>query len=155
MADAVQRLKYAGRSDLARPLGEALASSCHAYAGLVDAVVAIPLHQDRLRERGFNQSALLAGPVARALGVPLRGGALRRVRPTVAQASLPREDRLANVRGAFRAGPRVGKRGRGLGRVLLVDDVRTTGATLASAAMALLDAGVPRVYTLALARADG
>jgi len=144
LAEAVLALKYAGRTELAAPLGRLLAQAAVPYAGKVDEVVPLPLHRGRLRERGFNQSALLARPVARALGVPLVTHRLRRVRPTPAQASLPREGRLANVRGAFAARA-------GAPRVLLIDDVRTTGATLTAAAEALLDAGALRVYALALA----
>jgi ComF family protein len=149
MADAIQRLKYAGRSELARPLGALLADYAIAFGGCVDRVVAVPLHPSRLRERGFNQSALLARPVANALGVPLDPHWLARVRPTRDQAGLAREERSHNLRGAFVA------RGARAQRVLLVDDVRTTGATLAEAAEALLRAGCAHVHTLALARASG
>src|SRR5262249_44652065 len=101
-----------------------------------------------LRARGFNQATLLAHPVARMLVVPLRIDWLSRVRETSPQAELPSAKRLLNVRGAFRA-----KRGVE-GRVLLIDDVRTTGATLAECARALLDAGVAEVHSLVLARAE-
>lgn len=148
LAEALQRFKYAGRSELARPLGAMLASCALAYAGRVDCVAPVPLHPARLRSRGFNQSALLARPVARALGVPLAARALRRVRPTLDQAGLAREDRGQNVRGAFGADRRAPG-----ARVLLIDDVRTTGATLAEAADALLRGGCERVHPLALARA--
>jgi ComF family protein len=144
LADAIGRLKYAARSDLVPALGELLARASLAYAGAVDVVIPMPLFPRRLRERGFNQSALLARYAARALGVPLRVDVLRRVRDTATQAGLSREARAANVRGCFRA--------RALGqRVLLIDDVRTTGATLESAAQALRSAGAPDVVTLALA----
>ena len=147
MASAVQRLKYGRRSELARPLGLLLARYALGFAGRVDCVLPVPLHPARLRARGFNQSALLARPVARALGVRFDPWGLRRVRPTLDQAALAREDRGQNVRGAFVAGvPRPAE------RVLLIDDVRTTGATLAEAADALLRAGCAQVHTLALAR---
>jgi ComF family protein len=144
LADAITRLKYAGRSDLMPALGGLIAEAALAYAGAVDVVVPMPLFPRRLRERGFNQSALLGRYAARALGVPLRVDVLRRVRDTAPQAGLSREARAANVRGCFRA--------RALcERVLLIDDVRTTGATLESAAQALRAAGAPEVVTLALA----
>jgi ComF family protein len=149
VADAITRVKYARRADLARPLGALLAREALAYAGRVDRVVSMPLHPERLRARGFNQSALLAAPVARALGVPLDATALCRVRPTLEQAGLPRARRADNVRAAFRAYARV----RGA-RVLLIDDVRTTGATAAEAGIALLDAGCEEVAMLALAQAE-
>lgn len=149
LAEAICRLKYGGRTDLAGALGRRLADLCAGYAGEVDVVMPLPLHAERLRERGFNQAALLARPVARTLGLALDARSLRRVRPTAVQASLPRPRRLDNVRGAF-----VARASTRPARVLLIDDVRTTGATLASAADALLASGHPRVYTLALARAE-
>jgi ComF family protein len=149
LGEAICRLKYAGRTDLAGMLGRKLCDACDPYAGDVDVVMPLPLHPARLRERGFNQAALLARPVARMLGVALDARSLVRIRPTAVQASLPRPRRLDNVRGAFAA--RVPPRPT---RVLLIDDVRTTGATLASAADALLAVGYPRVFTLALARAE-
>ena len=150
LADAVLRLKYGRRTELAPGLGALLAEAALAYAGAIDRVLPLPLHRARLRERGFNQSTLLAQPVARALGVPLDTSSLVRVRPTHDQASLPRASRAENVRGAFAA-----RRTLASQRVLLIDDVRTTGATLAAAAEALLAAGCTRVSTLALARAEG
>jgi ComF family protein len=150
MADAICRLKYGGRTELAPILGRLLADAALPHAGCIDRVVPLPLHSVRLRERGFNQSALLAGPVARALGVRLDVRSLVRVRPTCDQASLPRAHRADNVRGAFAV---VGRHGEG--RVLLIDDVRTTGATLAAAAQTLLEGGFAEVSTLALARAEG
>jgi ComF family protein len=148
IAAAIQRLKYAGRGELARPLGSLLADFALVFAGRVDRVVPVPLHPRRLRARGFNQSALLARPVATALGVPLDARALARVRPTRDQAALSREARSHNLRGAFCV-----RRGQRADRVLLIDDVRTTGATLAEAADALVRGGCAQVHTLALARA--
>jgi ComF family protein len=150
LADAIARLKYAGRTEIARVLAAPLAGAAPLYAGTVDCVLPLPLHVARLRERGFNQSALLSRPVARALGVPLDTSSLVRVRPTREQASLPRDERAENVRGAFSV-----RRALGGQRVLLIDDVRTTGATLAAAADALERAGCIDVKTLALARAEG
>ena len=146
IADAIAELKYAGRTELAPLLGRLLAQAALPYAGVVQCVIPMPLFPRRLRERGFNQSALLGAHVARALGVPLHVDRLRRVRDTAVQAGLTREARMANVRAAFVSRP-VRE------RVLLIDDVRTTGATLASAARALCAAGAPEVITLALAAA--
>lgn len=148
MADAIARLKYGGRTDLAPALGQLLASAALPYAGRVDCVIALPLFPRRLHARGFNQSALLARYAADALGVPLDSRVLWRVRDTAVQAGLTRERRISNVRGAFRARPIAA-------RVLLIDDVHTTGATLASAASALEAAGCPEVIALALAAAAG
>jgi ComF family protein len=147
LADALRRLKYGKRPDLARALGRILAEAAMMYVGKVDRVVPIPLHPRRLRDRGFNQSTLLAAPVARALGVALDVGALRRGRMTRDQPGLRRHERLANVHAAFVARPQTG-------RVLLIDDVRTTGATLSAASSALLAAGCLEVRSLAMAMAD-
>jgi ComF family protein len=107
--------------------------------------VAVPLHRVRLRERGFNQSALVAREIARGLGVPL-GPALVRTRATRSQTVLSREERAKNVAGAFRAESACAGR-----RVLLVDDVVTTGATFRAAAGALLTSGALSVSCLAIA----
>ncbi len=149
IAAAIQGLKYRECTDLAATLGALLATAAAPYAGRIEGVVPMALHPRRLRARGFNQAALLAGPVARGLGVPLLVGRLKRVRDTATQAGLSRVDRSRNLSGAFVG---VGD-GRGE-RVLLIDDVRTTGATLAAAAEALLRSGHSLVMTLALARAD-
>jgi ComF family protein len=149
LADGIKRLKYGHRTELGAGLGALLAEAALPYAGMVDCVIALPLHPTRLRDRGFNQSVLLARPVARALGADLDLTSLRRVRPTRDQASLQRAQRVDNLRGAFAV---VGRSQRG--RALLIDDVRTTGATLAAAAACLLEAGFAEVRTLALARAD-
>ena len=147
MADAIRHFKYASRSELARDLAPYLVEAALGHAGTVDAVVPMPLHPAKLRARGWNPSTLLAWPVARALGVPLRDHWLRRVRPTVVQAGLSRAQRVRNVRGAF-AAKEVPP-----ARVLLIDDVRTTSATLDEAARSLTARG-HHVYTLALAWAE-
>ena len=146
---AIHRLKYGDRPDLARPLGSWLAQ-CARAQGLRPALVApVPLHPARLAERGFNQAALLAQPVAVAMEAPLRARALVRVRPTRAQATLGAADRGPNVAGAFRVGRPSMVQGRS---VLLVDDVATTGATLGACATALVAAGASNVAALVLAR---
>ena len=111
------------------------------------AVVPVPLHPARLRERGFNQAELLAGPVAKALGVPCLQAAMRRL-GIEAQAGLHADARRHNVVGAFVPGPE-----RVWGKVLLVDDVFSTGATAGACARALLAAGADQVIVLTLARA--
>ncbi|MDA0271522.1 MAG: ComF family protein [Chloroflexi bacterium] len=111
-------------------------------------VTAIPLARRRERQRGYNQAGRAALAIAEALGASYRPRLLRRVRATAPQASLTREQRLSNVAGAFalrRVPPE---------RVLVVDDVTTTGATLSSAAEVLRAAGAVRVYAIALARED-
>lgn len=147
MATAILRLKYEERPDLGPRLGLAMVTVADHARGAVDLVVPVPLHPKRLAERGYNQSVLLAAPIARALEVPLAPRLLRRRSDTPRQAALDRPTRLVNVRDAFVA--RAPTQGR---RVLLIDDVRTTGATLRACAAVLRGAGASRVLTLALAR---
>ncbi|HET6334908.1 MAG TPA: ComF family protein [Polyangiales bacterium] len=143
-ADAIRRFKYGGAGWLATPLGAMLATAARSYAGGIQAVVPIPLHPTKLRSRGFNPAALLARPVAVELGVPLQINWLQRDRATRTQAGLSRDARLANLKGAFRAATAEPT------TVLLIDDVRTTGTTLAEASAALTAKG-HEVSTLALA----
>ncbi len=150
LRDALHRLKYEGASEVARPLAALLSEPAQAFAGRVECVTAVPLHPRRLRARGYNQSALLARPVARVLAQPFAARLLARVRETAPQVGQGRPERARQLAGALRARPEA--RGRA---VLVVDDVRTTGATLAEARRALEAAGARAVYTLVLARADG
>ncbi|MCS7083336.1 MAG: phosphoribosyltransferase family protein [Bacteroidota bacterium] len=151
--DRVQRvvyaLKYRGFSRLAWELGPILAEQIRERAQEVGlrALVPVPLHRRRLRERGYNQSERLAEAVGAVLGLPV-WNALERLRPTRSQTGLGPSERLQNVQGAFRV--RNGEDLRGL-RLLLVDDVLTTGATLAACAQALRMAGADWVGGLALA----
>jgi len=144
LAEAIYRLKYEGREELARPLGT-LFAGCELPRA--DVVAPIPLHPARLRHRGYDQAALLAREAGRRFGLPVRP-VLARVRTTRQQVGLDRARREENVRGAFRALP-----GAAGVRVCLVDDVLTTGATAAEASRALLSAGAIRVEVRTLARA--
>jgi ComF family protein len=148
LKEAVHLMKFASRRQLAAPLAERLL-----MLGLpqgLDAVLPVPMTKRGLLKRGFNQSALLAREVARRLGLALLLGALRKRRHTPRQTTLPRQERLRNLRGAFEASGVVkGK------RLLLVDDVMTTGATLEECARALRRAQAKEVYALVLARATG
>jgi ComF family protein len=143
----VHALKYEGRRSLARPLAALMRQRGAEILAGASCAVPVPLHRARRRERGFNQAADLA----RHLGLPVVF-ALRRGRETAAQTGLPAAQRHRNVRGAFtisRAGRRLSRRS---GVVVLVDDVSTTGATLAACARALKDAGVVEVRALTAAR---
>jgi ComF family protein len=115
-----------------------------------DLVMPVPLHPTRLREREFNQSLLLADSVARRMSTPLCYTNLIRIRDNPAQTSLPRSTRLTNLRRSFHVRRPDAVRGR---RILLVDDVLTTGTTLNECAKALRQAGAGDVYAVTLARA--
>ena len=144
----VHQLKYEGMTALAEPMGVRLAEPATAEG---DLVVPVPLHRSRLRSRGYNQSALLGKAFAQTIRLPFDAAAARRVRATKPLAkSMHRSERRAIVAGAFAAIPeRVKDR-----RILLVDDVVTTGATLDSCATALLEAGAANVRCVTFARAD-
>lgn len=148
MADAIRRLKWHRLPELARPLGRLLVE--HLAPGLTDRVVPVPLHPRRLRAREFNQAALLALFARAARGPPVDVQLLERIRDTLPQSQLSGPARQANVRGAFRVSQRADARGQ---RILLVDDVLTTGATAEACARALFEAGAREVAVLTLARA--
>jgi ComF family protein len=111
----------------------------------------VPLHWRRLWVRRFNQSAMLAAAISAESGVPIAAAALKRVKPTVQQVGLSRPERAANIQGAFRVPP--DRKGAVAGRrLILVDDVLTSGATVDGCARALLRAGAANVDVLIFAR---
>jgi len=142
----VRSFKFRGVTDLAEPMARDM---LRAYEQIqptgAELVTAVPMHPRRLRERGFNHSELLARRVADGLGLPYED-AITRTRHTVQQAMLEDEERLKNLEDVFRADSRVYGR-----RVLLVDDVYTTGATARQCAAALREAGARSVSFLAYA----
>jgi ComF family protein len=150
VAIALRRLKFASRPDLGRPLGDLARWAVRRAELPADVVIPVPLHPRRLAERGYNQAALIARAVAAELRVPLAARAVARVRSTARQATLDREARFENVREAFRVRDAAAVRGR---RVILVDDVFTTGATMDACALALRDAGAISVTAVVVARA--
>lgn len=146
---AVHALKYNGHFGLVDPLAAMMVSAWDAWQTPVDLLVPIPLHMERLRERGYNQSELLADRLARHLNRPMVPTALIRTRYTRPQVGLNMDQRRHNVDNAFVADP-ASVRDK---YVLLIDDVCTTGATLNAAAQALLAAGAGQVSAYCLARA--
>jgi ComF family protein len=135
MALVVHALKFDGRRGLAPALGAALAQSLPIHYR-PDLVLDVPLHPARLRERGYNQAALLADSLALRLGSPRLTGALRRLRPTKPQSGLSARERRRNLEGAFGVECPAALRDR---EVLIVDDVLTTGSTLEACLAALRD----------------
>ena len=148
--DVLARFKFHGHPGWATQLAWLMRSSAWAEDALLEAdrVLPIPLSPQRLAERGYNQSWLLARQLAPRKAEP---ALLLRIRHTPAQRTLPRADRLANLQGAFVVEPLQAHRVRGQ-RVLLVDDVMTSGASLHTAAQALLLAGAREVSAIVLAR---
>jgi ComF family protein len=145
---AIHYLKYRHARELADPLGELMARYWQQNPLPAEVIVPVPLHPSRLRRRGYNQAALLAWALSRRVGLPVDEDALYRVRATASQMRLPAADRRRNVEDAFRC---TDDRMRGR-RVLLVDDVCTTGATLEACADALREGGACQVWALTLAR---
>jgi ComF family protein len=138
----VTELKYGDKPGLAGLLAPLMNSALPGPVAEGTAVVPVPVHPSRKRERGYNQSKLLAERIARLRGLPLECGVLLKTKNTVSQTGLERNRRMDNVAGSF--GLRRPDRLSGL-RVLLVDDVVTTGSTLKECACALLESGAMEV----------
>lgn len=148
LKEAIVLFKYRGKRSLTRPLLQAMISVLPTLPTL-DLLMPVPLHPQRLREREYNQSALLAHRLSQHLKIPLLLSCLLRTRATVPQTSLTRKERLTNLRKAFaiREVSRIKDQ-----RILLIDDVFTTGTTLHECAKTLRKAGSGPVYGLTLAR---
>jgi len=146
----VRELKFGGHSCLAEPLAIELEAALREWAPPADAIVPVPLTASHLRRRGFNQTALLARRLGRATGVPVVEALARRGK-AVAQFGSTKEERWRNVQGVFEVRPGVVVAGQ---RLLVIDDVATTGATLDACARALLAAGAVKVRALTVARED-
>jgi ComF family protein len=148
---AVHAFKYEGHTRLAEPLGALVVDELAATDWQIDAVTAVPLHESRLRERGYNQAVLLAQVVATARGWLFAPDAVHRIRQTASQVNLNAQERQLNVAAAFSAEPASVE---GM-RVLVIDDVLTTGSTLLACADALREAGAAHVYGATVAGAVG
>jgi len=151
LREVIHRWKYQGKIYLSPLFGEWMARGFfrHWKVDLFDLVIPVPLHLQRLRERGFNQALLLAKELSRRTGIPYRKHLLEKMEPTVPQVILSGREREKGVKGAFHLG-----KGEMQGkRILLVDDVYTTGATVNECARVLLAGGVQRVDVLTLVHA--
>ena len=137
-------MKYGEKFQLAQILGNKLAGCASIRP---DYLVAMPLHPERLKQRGFNQALQLARSIGRQLDLPVLPYACQRVRNTSSQSSLPWKDRKSNVRKAFSCTTEVAGK-----HVAVVDDVMTTGASLNELALALLNAGATEVSVWVVAR---
>lgn len=147
----VHSLKYSDQLDLAPMMGRWISHAGRDILAEADALVPVPLHWRRLWARRFNQSAMLASAISAESQVPIAAGALKRVKPTAQQVGLSRTERASNVQGAFRV-PESGKALVAGRRLVLVDDVLTSGATVEGCARALLRAGAANVDVLVFAR---
>ncbi len=146
---AIHSLKYQQNMGLGNQLAAPMIALLDELQWQVDLITAVPLSRQRIAERGYNQSYLLARPIAFHQRIPFLPQAVKRIRNTPSQVGLNASERKNNVTGAFTANPEIIKNK----SVLLVDDVATTGSTLTACTQAILNAGAKNVYALTLARA--
>jgi ComF family protein len=151
MRAAVHLLKYKGKSFVAKPLAGLLKMG-YPFMDFdsYDFLVPVPLHPKRLRERGFNQAVLLTRSIGRERGIPCRVSLLKKIKLTPPQIRLTPREREENVKGSFAVVDSAGARGR---RILLIDDVMTTGSTVNECARELVKAGAREVDVFTFARA--
>lgn len=152
LLEAIHLFKYRGRLGIGKVLGSLMADCAGRLwdMTLFTRILPVPLHRRRLQERGFNQAVILARQVARRFSLPLDLRSLKRAVGTVPQVGLGRAQRTANVQGVFTVRLPDTIRGQ---RILLIDDVYTTGSTLTECATVLMKAGADAVAVLTLARA--
>ena len=152
LQEAIHRWKYEGKEYLSVLFAEWMAERLYRYwdPDLFDVLIPVPLHKERLRERGFNQALLLVRELSRRTGIPYRKRVLQKKRPTVPQVKLSGVEREKGVRGAFHLLEKEEVEGKS---ILLVDDVYTTGATVNECTRVLLGGGAKRVDVLTLAHA--
>jgi ComF family protein len=151
--ELIHQLKYNGRVQLCRPLGLLTRQQLGAFAeaASADLIIPVPLHLKRLRQRGFNQAVLLGEILARQWRLPISRRNLQRIRWTEPQINLSAAERVANVRGAFAVSAPTLLKGK---RIILVDDVYTTGSTVAECARVLFRAEAEEVCVVTVARAE-
>ena len=148
MALAIQKLKYSKKSSLAAHLGKLL-SEHPITENVFDLIIPVPLHLSRLKERGFNQSQLIAKELGNNISCNVKASLLERAKPTLPQVGMKRKERVQNVKGAFQLRKDADLRGKS---ILLIDDVFTTGATVRECSKILKKGGANQVSVLTLAR---
>lgn len=155
LKQSLAKLKYERQRRVAEPLGEGLAALWRNQVKLDGKLIAvpIPLHCDRERQRGYNQADLIARSFCQKTGLPLRSQGLLRTQATTAQYGLSRSDRDQNLRSAFALGPGL-SRCSSNSRIVLIDDIFTTGATLKAATAVLQNVGLSVVALLTVAIAE-
>ena len=152
LRSCIHALKYNGNTRMAEPLGTLLAQTYLNFGIQADAIVPVPLHSERYKQRGYNHAALLAAVCASQTGIPFYDNLVLRHRATLAQVGLNPSERQQNVQGAFACSPAFAS-GQLHGRtILLIDDVCTTVATLEACVAPLFSAGARTVWGLVLAR---
>lgn len=152
LRSCIHALKYDGNTRLAEPLGRLLAQAYRYYGLHADAIIPVPLHSQRQKQRGYNHAYLLAEVCAAQVNVPLYQEMVVRYRATPAQVGLTASERMQNVAGAFRCSPAFATGTLYGRRLLIIDDVYTTGATLEACAGPLFAAGAKEVWGLVLAQ---
>lgn len=152
LRSCIRALKYQGNRRLGAPLAQLLAQAYYKYKLHADIVIPVPLHQEKLQQRGYNQSQLLAESCAHLLQLPLYTTLLQRIYNAPAQVTLTAQQRRKNLQGAFSYTPKHTTLSLFNRRILIIDDVCTTGATLEACATPLFSAGAQAVWGLVLAR---
>ena len=142
-------MKYRGNLAFGEPIALQMVEFVHSLQWPIEVMIPVPLGKKRLKERGYNQVALVARPLAYQLGWKYEPDALRKTRETRSQVGLNLSQRSENVQDAYQADPKVVKHK----SVLIMDDVATTGSTISACTVALLSAGAQAVYVLTIARA--
>ncbi len=149
LRDAIHAFKFSGRKDVGRYLVRLAEKKIAAFSAKFDSIIPLPVTEKRLRERGFNQSFILAEEISRMTGKPVHHSTLRKIKETKDQYALSKNERRKNIRGAFSLTDTVNLKGE---RVLLVDDLYTTGQTSREATRVLYRGKVASVVFFALAR---
>ena len=149
MARSMYRFKYAGRKEYARFYGEQIVKKLGKTirGWRPDALVPVPVHAARKRERGYNQAEALAGEIGRRMGIPVDFRLIKRVKKTLPQKLLDDRERQNNLKRAFK----IARNDVKLKRVVIIDDIYTTGSTIDACALELKRAGVEKVYFIAIA----